>query len=479
MPTGDKVIFPLVNQRVDKKDLTDMSVLIQETVSRTLASLLGEGGGALTAVPFTWNTGTDTIFFGPCMLAYSLPRTGDTSNNMLEGGVVIHDPDRPAQNGLSSVVLAGATSGYLWFKRGTADVDVDNRAYWPAPGSGEQVAPVATRNREHVQFALTALVDDTVINAASGWTRFATFRRNTTAVPVTVTVTPISALGDDRGAGEDSISLMGTIAEQQTPGSNTPPLPSSTVPTRKWGINRLAQDVIANILQIKDSDVAFDADTRAITSNPNNTSWRTPSSLGIRQISSTLASLQEQLALLSNNLVTALQATPILLGFVYARVSTVTGGPYFSYDLTLNYGTGAAGIGSSSFSAEILSADNLMTDSGIDIKIAVTSPLVAIDHIVATSTMRQEWASGDEDSDPPKQRITASTLARSVVMSHITFPKTSFSTPDTGDDPTGGSYGLTTGQFVLRVKVARADGSSRPEPFTLAVYGRTTIGALS
>lgn len=479
MPTGDKVIFPLTNQRVDKKDLTDMSVLIQEAVARTVASLLGEGGGALTTVPFTWNTGTDTIFIGPCMLACSIPKTGDTSNNLLEGGVVIHDPDRPAQNGLSSITLGGANSGYLWFKRGTADVDVDNRAYWPAPGSGEQVSPVATRNREHALFTMTALVDDTLINPANGWTRFATFRRITTDSPVTVAVTPISALGDDRGTGEGSISLMGAIAEQQTAGANTPPLPASTTTSRKWGLNRLAQDTISNILQIKDSEVTFDSTTRAITANPNNTTWRTPAQLGIRQISSQLTELREQISLISNNLVTALEATPILLGFVYVRVSGGLPGDNFEYERSINHGTGGAGIGFASFDADIISPANAIINTsefGVDIKFTVYT--AAIDHIVATSSMRQDWSAGDEGDDPPKQLITSATWARSCLISYINFPKFAGSTPEAGDDPTGGTYGLVPGQFVTRVKVARSDGSTRPEPFTLAVYGRHNINAL-
>jgi hypothetical protein len=468
MPTGDKVIFPLTNQRVDKKDLTDMSVLIQETVARTVASLLGDGGGALTAVPFTWNTGTDTIFLGPCMLACSLPRTGDTSNNLLEGGVVIHDPSRPAQNGLSSINLDGANSGYLWFKRGTADVDVDNRAYWPAPGSGEQVSPVATRNREHVLFTMTALVDDSLINASSGWTRFATFRRITTDSPVTVAVTPISAIGDDRGTGEASISLMGTISEQQTAGANTPPLPASTTTSRKWGLNRLAQDTISNILQIKDSEVTFDSTTRAITANPNNTTWRTPAQLGIRQISSQLASLQEQIALISNNLVIALESTPLLLGLVYARVSKVDDIYYIT--LTTNFGTGATGIGYATFEATTV-PNGVHQGYGVDVKIKITSSLISIDHIVATSTMRQDWRSGGA-GDPDNQFIDIDTVARSCLTSYINFPKTSLSAPDAGDDPTEGDYALGLGEFVMRVKVAREDGSPRIEPFTLAVFGR-------
>jgi hypothetical protein len=495
MPTGDKVIFPLTNQRVDKQDLLDMSVLVQETISRTIASLLGEGGGALTAVPFTWSIGADTITFGPCMLAYSLPKAGDTSNNLLEGGVVIHDPQRPAQNGLSSVQLGGASLGYFWFKRGTSDVDVDNRAYWPAPGSGEQVMPVATRNREHVEFTFTILRDDPVVNSANGWVRFATFRRIAATIntPITVAVTPISAFGDDRGEGEIATSLMGSISEQTTPGGLTAPYPGSTPATRKWGINRVVQDVISSILQVKDSQVTFDPTTRAITANPNNTTWRDSPAVGLRQIYGIVQNFIETQNAITSNVLGRLTATPTVLGFVYARPKDYPG-TNIEYEFVVNDSaassllTPISGVpsrypglpvfGSATIRPFSIEVDRFLVQAGgtvkpiFDIKFSIGTGTV-IDHIEVSSSMRQDWSGTPDD-----QVIDSDTRTRSAVISQIRFPKSVASIPEERDYPPNST--LTppvAGQFVMRVKVAnpQEDVRQEVEPFTLVVYGRNNF----
>ena len=506
MPTGDKVIFPLVNQRVDKKDLDDMMVLIQETISRTIGSILGEGSGALTTIPYTWNQGDDTATLGACMLAYSRPRTGSSDPNafnFLEGGVVIHDPNRPAQNGNSIVALNGLTSGHLWFKRNTVDADIDNRAHWPGPGSGEVVTQTPTRNREYVTFAATQDIGgSSTINTASGWNRFGNFIKLAFLGSTVLQIVPLSAFGDDRGAGGTQASFMGYW---------------STNPTQRvWGLNRLAQDVISSVLQIEDSDVKFDPVTRAVTENPNNTLWRNPPPIGLRQVSLQLSSLESQLTSListvtelnnnylsfTNRFTQIFDRSPIILGFVYATPEVANPGPNpsfnFRYTLTVNFGfnapAGESPLGLGSFTAEIVPVDvgggelaPALRDYGIDIKFSVkstpASEFNAIDYIQVTSGMRQDWRTGGTEDAPPNQRITGDTRVRAAVVSNINYPKFPSSVPQPlVDDPTG-TASLENGQFIIRVKPTRErvlDGQSsssdaRPEPFTMIVYGRTSL----
>ena len=55
MATGDRVIFKLPNQRVDKKDLEDLSVLSQDALSRAIGALIGDTSGVLTNIPYEWD----------------------------------------------------------------------------------------------------------------------------------------------------------------------------------------------------------------------------------------------------------------------------------------------------------------------------------------------------------------------------------------------------------------------------------------
>jgi hypothetical protein len=485
MSTGDKVIFPLLNQRVDKKDLNDMQVLLQETVGRTLASLLGEGGGALTTIPFTWDDVTDIVTFGPFMMAYSGPEDTSTNVNLLDGGVVIHDPTRPGQNGYSTVNLSGiGVLGYLWFKRYTTEADFDNRAYWPGPGTGEQIIGTNTREREYVRFAVTDSLDDATYNNSTGWWRFATFQKTILLGTTTLFIYPISAIGDDRGAGANGVvQLMGSSASTVT----------GSTPSRKWGLNRLAQDVITSIIQMKDSDVTFDPTTRAVTANPSNTFWRDTPAIGLRQVSSSLSILETTVETLNSNIFvlnqliesmrTAQIATPQILGFIDVAVSWTTA-TQANTSVTVRYG-GNGSAGQSTFTAELVSG---VEDYVRKIRITVVSPSIVIDHIEGSAFMSLKSTTFSNLS------ITEGTKARSLVSGKIDYPKTSGSIPAsdgregnvTIDDPLPDDY-VTTGQFVITAKVARADTDSGSswgegvnvlEPFTLVVYGRNlALGA--
>jgi hypothetical protein len=466
MPTGDKVIFPLLNQRVDKKDLNDMQTLIQETVGRTLASLLGEGGGALTTIPFTWNQTTDIVTFGPFMVAYSNPRDTTTNFNLLDGGVVIHDPNRPGQNGFSTVELVGiGVSGHLWFKRFATDTDFDNRAYWPGPSAGEQVAGTNTREREHVRFAATSSVTNAEYNNVNGWWRFASFQKVSLLGQTTVLISPVSAIGDDRGAGTaDAAQLMGLNA------STT----SGQAATRKWGLNRLAQDVISNILRMKDSDVTFDPTTGSVAANPNDTRWRDQPTIGLKQASEYIADLQSTLediqadlqdyAIITERIRSVQAQTPLILGFIDLSVTWLTSNQSVVSLATRVGGGSSAGAGL--FTAELVSDPSQYLHK---IKITVGNSAI-IDHIAGACFMSLG------DSTFEDYEITGSTHSRSLVSGKISYPKTSVSVPltSTGEGsatPSDPDY-VTTGQFVITAKVVRGTDNNEVEPFTLIVYGR-------
>jgi hypothetical protein len=501
MPTGDKVIFPLINQRVDKKDLDDMMVLLQETISRTVASLIGEGAGALTTIPNTWDSVTDTVTFGACMLAYSRPRVGSSDPNafnFLEGGVVIHDPNRPAQNGNSSVALGGLSTGHFWFKRNTVDADIDNRAHWPGSNSGEVVQSTPTRNREYVNFAVTASRSGTApVSEATGWSRFAVFQKFVLGGVTTLQVAPLSAFGDDRGSGGTAESLMGYWA-------NTPS-------TRKWGLNRLARDVINSILQMKDTDVTVDAGSGALTANPNVTLWKNPPVLGLRQASVQIADLAQQITGLQGQ-ITALQqqqgllatsvvSSPKILGMVYLRPyfnpdGLLTGSVAKQYDYVLSgFKYPNPGLtmpsGGGPFSAFFPGRNSVVVDTAFSnftyIDIAIRPQTAIIDHISASIGLYQNWDSGSGDHPAlDDQVIGDDTRPLSIATSYILYPKNAATvSTGAGDRPPvyvpSGGYNVTLidSDFIIRVKISRDSGEVEVAPFTLVVYGRDPIPGLT
>lgn len=283
MPTGDRVIFGLPNQRVDKVDLEAMSVLMQEALSRTVGALLGETSGVLTNVPFEYDEVLGLLTIGPCMLAWGDPREESLalrSDNFLRGGVLIHDPTRPGQVGNSTLDLNEfGPKAWLWFRRRTTQADNDNRAYWPATGSGELVAPVNTREREWVEFAATESLTTSEISRETGWYRFATFFKSSLGAPNLV---PFSAFGDDHEVEDPELltSLWGSFMGFGTSSLSEPTRPSG----KPWGLGRVVQELIRGMLLVRDTDVTVDSTSLAITSNANQTSWRSLPTRGLKQL---------------------------------------------------------------------------------------------------------------------------------------------------------------------------------------------------
>jgi hypothetical protein len=259
---------------------------------------------------------------------------------------------------------------------------------------------------------------------------------------------------------------------------------SGVAVSRPWGINRLAQDVIASIIQIKDSDVTFDPITRDVTANPSATLWREQPTLGLRQASSAISELQsgvegltsdyESLSILTENLRSSIVNTPQVLGFIDLNITYV--GSQATGSLSVRYGGGTA-LGATAFNAELVS-DPL--DYIRKIKITVL-PSGVIEHISGQPFMSLKSSSPDDFS------ITSSTEPRSFVSGKIGYPKTASSiVPADGREgsitPGDPDYVAAFGQFVITAKVVKQDDSDDAlnlyEPFTLTVYGRNlALGA--
>jgi hypothetical protein len=324
MATGDRVIFKLPNQRVDKKDLEDLSVLSQDALSRAIGSLIGDTSGVLTNIPYEWDPAEQILTLGTFVLAWGSPfrrennETVYSPENYLEGGVLIHDPTRPGQAGWSELDLGAAPNKcHLWFRREETETDDDNRAYWP--GDSEQVTVTKTRKRETAVFSFSETAVDPILNPSNGWFRFAEFYKSGPAGDAPYSLIPLSAFGDNKPVEDTALlnllgsSFMGIDALGTTPRNRRP-----------WGLGRLTQEVILSILRAKDSQIAIDTSTRAITSNPNSTTWKGAVPRGLVQLDRDLNQVSADVTDLWDNATT--QRPGVLATIVHNRVFNTEGG---------------------------------------------------------------------------------------------------------------------------------------------------------
>lgn len=143
MSTGDRPLFLLPNQRLDKVDVYAISELKEELLQRMWVDIMGPGYGLLSDVELSYSAPNLTI--GACRMGYGEASTGI-------GGSVRHDPAIAGTGVLSLTPVAGVT-GWIGFKRAELPMDEENRAYWDALANQKKVGPTNTRSREYVQLA--------------------------------------------------------------------------------------------------------------------------------------------------------------------------------------------------------------------------------------------------------------------------------------------------------------------------------------
>lgn len=174
MGTGDRPVFPLINQRLDKKDLNLISTSIQDTITRTLGQIFAGSGGLLsTLVPtLTYPTGTTVnVAFAPFRAAWSAPN--ETYPQIFDGGVMVYDPARPLQATNSwALETFKDTAVVFWAKRYASQGVVDNRAYY---SSGRKYAATNTLESEWVEIVPRAAAASAP-DATFGWVRIAYIR---------------------------------------------------------------------------------------------------------------------------------------------------------------------------------------------------------------------------------------------------------------------------------------------------------------
>lgn len=163
MPTGDRPIFPLPKQRLDKVDVEAITDLVQETVLRTIGAILGPCEGFLSEVTATYSAPFLTL--GACRLAYVSYVSG--SDVVMDGGVVSFRPELDPSGGQIDLSPLGGNPGYLFFRRLETDMDEENRAYFDVISQTKRVGAINTRMREIVEFQPAE--DLTTYTSAAGW----------------------------------------------------------------------------------------------------------------------------------------------------------------------------------------------------------------------------------------------------------------------------------------------------------------------
>jgi hypothetical protein len=167
MSTGDRPIYPLPKQRLDKKDLVAVSTTAQNNQARALGALFGGSGGLLTRLDVTlsYPLGATVVTFAPFECAWSTPNASDPDTFL--GGVMTYDPARPAQVTTSWDIQAYVGAGVVfWAKRMSASAVVDNRAYYL---NGVKYATTFTLDSEYVTILPVPIAGSAGIDNANGY----------------------------------------------------------------------------------------------------------------------------------------------------------------------------------------------------------------------------------------------------------------------------------------------------------------------
>jgi hypothetical protein len=316
MATGDRPIFPLTNQRLDKADLEAISDLVGENIMRTVGALLGPCGGLLSDVVATYDNTVGTVTIGACRLGYAALATD--SNVVIDGGVVRWDPTYVAGGDavdISSFGTAEGDDGYIFFRRSELEYDEDNRAYYDALAQEKKVGVANTRSREIAEFG-TALTYDGLLRS-EGWFPFLYVKfTNPSGVP---SIYKISAF-DGFGGGVDNAGLARAFGGDVGLGVD-------------WdegyvGIARLFREALGSIQHAYDSDFALDSQG-SITSGISEQAYRwTGYALprGLKQLNADLATAETALTSIEsdvNNIVSTTVEDTDTLKSSYPKTATL------------------------------------------------------------------------------------------------------------------------------------------------------------
>lgn len=343
--TGDMPFFPLVNERLDKKDLYLISKFIEETITRSLGSVFSGGGGLLSQLNYTLaypggnstSGPTVTVTFGAFRAAWSAPLVGEPS--VFDGGVMTFDPDRPAQTESSwELQLFRGLGVIFWAKRSASAAVIDNRAYWQGR---VKYAAVQTQLSEWVDIRV-ALGSDDPQDPLEGWVPIA-YIQSSGWTGYTPTIKPVyfpDSKMFNNGAGPGTKNWW-SVYDPDIAGGGSPG--AAIGDQLRWIFNVLSR--------INDSGWVFEADGRVnYGDNEGVLGWQDAPVQGLTQISTELADHEGRLAAIEGASGVSLLA--LVLEFTwnsgthdYDEVTIYTNGYFTSSHITVQRGVEGIGYG--------------------------------------------------------------------------------------------------------------------------------------
>lgn len=297
MSTGDRPIFPLANQRLDKVDVEAISDLVGENIMRTVGALLGPCGGLLSDVTTTYDGTGGTLTIGACRLGYAGLADGSSTN--YDGGIVRWDPAYSVSGGVVNVATLGTTagaSGYIFFKKSELETDEENRAYYDALAQEKKVGVANTRARETALFAVGSSY--TSFNTSDGYFPFLYLVWNTTGG--SPTVYRISAF--------DSFGPVGSQLLNVQLLRKTSALFGYGIPWSEGhvGLARVVREIVGGLQHAYDKDFTLSSDG-SIATNVSDLAYRWAGyglSRGIKQLDEDLTSAESAITSLQNDITT-------------------------------------------------------------------------------------------------------------------------------------------------------------------------------
>lgn len=277
MSFGDRPNFPLSNQRLDKVDVEAISDLIEESMMRMWAGIMGPSSGLLSDVSFSWSSPNLTI--GACRLGYCAI-DGDVS----DGGIVRHDPDITGTSSLNLTAYIGSTC-WLFFKRLDKESDEENRAYWDGLAQEKKVGLANTRMREYAGFAVSATLEDADSSHPSqqGYHPFAYIGGWVTGDPAVTKIHYFEA-GQYNGLANSLLFQRGGTVPASIAEASINERGYETFAPR--GVAQLARAILARLCTYMDSTWVLGTNFNITTAG--SVGWNTTPTRGLKQINDLL-----------------------------------------------------------------------------------------------------------------------------------------------------------------------------------------------